>query len=108
MSLEIKLSPSWYIVNNEHSSSGVVLEHRAKSKSSSKVRIDRTYHGGLAYALKYYAKVAIANNDKKVKSVREYLDEFDTILKEATENVKEAQQYFETDVTPKENSSKKQ
>ena len=96
MSLEIKLSPSWYIVNNEHSSSGVILEHRTKSKSSAKVRVDRTYHGDLAGALQYYAKWAIANNDKKVKTIREYLDEFDTILKEATENVKEAQKHYET------------
>lgn len=108
MSLEIKLSPSWYIVNNEHSSSGVILEHRTKSKSSAKVRVDRTYHGGLAHALKYYAKNSVAKNDKKVKSVREYIDEYNKIFKDGVDKIEEAQQYFETDVTPKENSSKKQ
>ena len=104
MSLEIKLSPSWFIVNNEHSTSGVILEHRTKSKSSSKVRIDRTYHGDLAGALKYYAKVAIANNDKKVKSIREYIDEYNNIFKDGVDKIEKAQQHFETDVTPKKNS----
>ena len=108
MSVEIKLSPSWFIINNEHSTSGVILEHRTKSKSSSKVRIDRTYHGGLAHALKFYAKNAIAKNDKKVKSVREYLDEYNKIFKDGADKIEKMQQYFETDVTPKENSSKKQ
>ena len=107
MSLEVKLSRSWYIVNNEHSSSGVILEHRTKSKSSAKVRVDRTYHGGLAYALKYYAKVVIANNNEKVKTIREYIDEYNKIFKDGVDKIEEAQQYFETDVTPKENSSKK-
>jgi len=108
MSVEIKLSPSWFIVNNEHSSSGVILEHRTKSKSSSKVHIDRTYHGGLAHALKYYTKNTIAKNDKKVKSVREYIDEYNKIFKDGVDKIEKIQQYFETDVTPKENSSKKQ
>lgn len=108
MSLEIKLSQSWWIVNNEHSTSGTILEHRTKSKSSSKVRVDRTYHGDLTGALKYYAKVAIANNDKKVKTIREYIDEYNKIFKDGVDKIEEAQQYFETDVTPKENSSKKQ
>lgn len=96
MSLEIKLSPSWFIINNEHSTSGVILEHRTKSKSSSKVHVDRTYHGGLAHALKYYTQTVINKNEKKVVTVREYLDEFDATLKEATENVKEAQKHYET------------
>lgn len=106
MSLEIKLSPSWYIVNNEHSSSGVVIEHRTKSKSSAKVRVDRTYHGDLAGALQYYAKWAIANNDKKVKTIREYIDEYNKIFKDGVDKIEKAQQYFETDVAPKENSGK--
>ena len=108
MSLEIKLSTSWWIVNNEHSTSGVILEHRTKSKSSSKVHIDRTYHGGLAYALKFYAKTAIAKNDKKVKSVRDYIDEYNKIFKDGADKIEKMQQYFETDVTQKENNSKKQ
>lgn len=108
MSIEIKLSPSWFIVNNEHSSSGVILEHRTKSKSSSKVHIDRTYHGGLAHALKYYSKNAIAKNDKKVKNVRDYVDEYNKIFKDGVDKIEKAQQYFETDVTPKKNSGKKQ
>ena len=108
MSLEIKLSQSWWIVNNEHSSSGVILEHRTKSKSSSKVHIDRTYHGGLAHALKYYAKNVIAKNDKKVKSVREYIDEYNKIFKDGVDKIEKMQQYFETDVTPKKNSGKEQ
>ncbi|AFU63117.1 hypothetical protein 8014-B2_0050 [Lactobacillus phage ATCC 8014-B2] len=108
MSLEIKLSTSWWIVNNEHSSSGVILEHRTKSKSSSKIHIDRTYHGGLAHALRYYAKNVVAKNDKKVKSVREYIDEYDKIFEDGVDKVEEAQQYFETDVTPKKNSNEKQ
>jgi len=104
MSVEIKLSTSWWIVNNEHSTSGVILEHRTKSKRSLKVRIDRTYHGDLAGALKYYAKLAIANNDKKVKSVREYIDEYNNIFKDGVDKIEKAQQHFETDVTPKKNS----
>jgi len=104
MSVEIKLSPSWFIINNEHSTSGVILEHRTKSKSSSKVHVDRTYHGGLAHALKFYAKTAIAKNDKKVKSVREYIDEYNNIFKDGVDKIEKAQQHFETDVTPKKNS----
>lgn len=107
MSLEIKLSQTWWIVNNEYSTSGVILEHRMKSKSNSKIRVERTYHGGLAHALKYYAKNVIAKNDKKVNSIRDYIDEYDKIFKDGVEKIEEAQRYFETDVTPKKNSSKK-
>lgn len=106
MSVEIKLSQTWYIINNEHSSSGVILEHRTKSKSSSKVRVDRTYHGDLTGALKYYTKTAIAKSDKKVKSVRNYIDEYNKIFKDGADKIEKVQQYFETDVTPKKNGSK--
>ena len=96
MSLEIKLSPSWRIIDNPHSSSGVILERKIKSKNSSKVRIENTYHQSVYHALDFYARVVVAKGNKKVKTIREYLDEFDTILKEATENVKEAQKHYET------------
>lgn len=96
MSLEIKLSPSWFIVNNEHSSSGVILEHRTKSKNSSKVRTENTYHQSVSHALDFYARVVIAKNEKKVKTIREYLDEFDSISKEVANIVKEAQKHYET------------
>ena len=108
MSVEIKLSPSWFITNNEHSSSGVILEHRTKSKNSSKVRIEKTYHQSISHALDFYARVMISKNDKKVKSIRDYIDEYNNIFKDGVDKVEKAQQYFETDVTPKENSSKKQ
>ncbi|AVH85642.1 hypothetical protein [Lactobacillus phage Maenad] len=108
MALEIKLSPSWVIINNDYSPSGVILLHKVRSKSSSKVREERTYHSDLAYALKYYAKNAIAKNDKKVKSIREYIDEYNKIFKDGVDKIEKMQQYFETDVTPKKNSDEKQ
>ena len=46
--------------------------------------------------MKYYAQTVINKNEKKVTTVSEYLDEFDSILEEAAENVKEAQKYYET------------
>lgn len=90
MSLEIKLSPSWVIINNDYSQSGVILLHKVRSKSSSKVREERTYHSDLAYALKYYAKVAIAKKEKKVKSIRDYIDEYEVIFNEGVERIEEA------------------
>jgi len=96
MSLEIKLSPRWRIIDNPHSSSGVILERQIKSKNSSKVRIEKTYHQSVSHALDFYTRVVVAKNEKKVKTVREYLDEFDSISKEVANIVKEAQKHYET------------
>lgn len=106
MPLEIKLSPRWRIIDNPHSSSGVILERQIKSNNSSKVRIENTYHQSVSHALDFYARVVISKNDKKVKSIREYIDEYDNIFKDGVDKIEKAQQYFETDVTPKKNSSK--
>jgi hypothetical protein len=95
MALEIKLSPSWLLINNEYSVSGVILIHKIQKKGR-KPRFERTYHKDVIYALKYYAQTVINKNEKKVTTVREYLDEFDSILEEAAKNVKEAQKYYET------------
>ena len=89
MALQIKLSPSWVIINNEYSPSGVILVHKVKSKTSSKVREDRTYHPDVPRALDYYARVVIAKKEKKVKSIRDYIDEFEVIFNEGVERVEE-------------------
>ncbi len=95
MSLEIKLSPSWILINNEYSTSGVILIHKIQ-KQGRKPRFERTYHKDVVYALKYYAQTVINKNEKKVTTVREYLDEFTSIQKEVAGIVKEAQKHYET------------
>lgn len=97
MALEIKLSNSWHIVDNPYSSSGVILEHQIKSKTSSKVRIEKTYHQSVPRALDFYTRVVIAKKEKKVRAIRDYLDEFTAIYNEGVERIEEAIKTQDTD-----------
>lgn len=97
MSLEIKLSQSWLIIENEYSPSGVILVHRVKSKTSSKVREDRTFHPDVPRALNYYTRFVIAKKQDKVKTVRGYIDEYNEIFKDGVDKIEEAIKAQDTD-----------
>jgi len=80
MAVEIKLDRVYTITDNQPTTGFVLVETRKKKDNKNPV-VTKTYHMTIEQVLKYYVRDALAKKPEKIATIREYLDEYEVLMK---------------------------